>query len=174
MKVFAFFLGIALSVLAFFAAALELAAHAGEPRLVFAPGFGEVWRVLSPDTLKAFLAASAQGKGSFLLLWLLKWPGWMIAGVPGFALIVFAHPGTQAEDGEEDEQSLFLFDELLHQARMQDDEISGDDLAPGDHADMDIADERYAQDDIVDDIVPERDFLLSPARPVGKTHKGRK
>ncbi len=173
MKVFGFFLGIALSVLAFFAAALELAAHAGEPQLAFAPAFGEVWRVLSPDTLKAFLAAFAQGKWSFLLLWLLKWPGWMIAGVPGFALIVFVRPGTQAEDRKE-EQSLFLFDELLHQARMQAEEISGDDLAPGDHADMDIADGRYAQDDIVDDIRSERDFLLSPARLVGKTHKGRK
>lgn len=98
-------------------------------------------------------------------------PGWLSLGAPGLTLIWFGRSGRRSPEDAEDEEALFLFDELAKQARAEGYTDTGDDIAPSDHADMDLADERYAQDSIVDDVRPERDLLLGSARAEGARKK---
>lgn len=167
MKALLFLFGIILCTVAFFAAALELAAHAVDPKLSVVSGFGQVLQVLAPDTLGRFLARFAWMGWEIVL----RFPGWLIFGAPGFALIIFTRFRNGAALQDEYEHSLFLFDDLAKQAQAQDHHSSGDDFAPSTHDDLDIAGERYALDNIVDDIVLERDFLLDPAWSDAKAHR---
>ncbi len=124
MRAILFIFGIVLIAGAFLAAALELAAHAVEPKLSVVSGFGSVLRALAPETLELLLERFAW-KGWDILLSL---PGWLVFGVPGFALLVFARSRNDEAAQQEYEHTLFLFDELSEQASEQDDLNANSDL----------------------------------------------
>lgn len=153
MKQILFSLGVVLAVAAFLATAGELAARALNPDLPVLPGLDAVWRTLSPDTWEATLVLVENTQ----LLGVLGLPGWLVLGVPGLALIVAFRERGEGPDQDEYEESLFLFDELAKRAREEGYDDLGDDIAPSDHADMDLADARFASDDILDDLLDDED-----------------
>jgi len=149
-----FLAGIVLAAAAFLATAAELAAHALDPELGFFAGFDAVWRTVSPDTHQAWIAAAPD-----LLRAALQLPGWLVLGAPALVLIILFH--ERGEGG--DEHSLYLFDELSEQARAEGYTDTGDDIQPSDYADFVPADDHYAREDVADDVMPDRDFLLGGA-----------
>lgn len=147
MKRILFLIGIVLSTLAFLAAGADLAAQAMNAELSMIPGSGEVWRTLWPDTFQALPAGG---------VWdiLLRLPGWLILGAPGLTLIVVCRERGEG-DMVEHEHSLYLFDELARQAHENGFDGQDDDMRPSDFDDWTPADERYAQDDVADDLMEE-------------------
>ncbi|MEQ8193584.1 MAG: hypothetical protein RIB59_03755 [Rhodospirillales bacterium] len=111
MKVF-FFLGWALLVLAFGAAAAEMAASATGAARGFLIGFHKVVAALWPNAW----ASLQNGLGPTLSQTIFALPGWLTFGLPGGLLVWFCRPNKEALS-EEDEDSMSLFDELSKQAK---------------------------------------------------------
>lgn len=148
MKKILFLLGIALAGGGFLAAAMELSARAMNPELGMLPGALDVWRTVSPDTLLRALGPNPGGGWRMLL----ALPGWLVLGAPGFALILAFHPHGEGPSAE-DEDSLFLYDELSRRAR-EDGFVGGDDTAPSHPDDFVPADQSFAEDGALDDVLP--------------------
>lgn len=147
-----FFIGIALAVAAFFATGAEIAAYVMDPDLGLLPSAAHVWRTLSPATFEAALA-----QWPAFTLSLLRLPGWLVLGAPGLALIITCRTGD--DPSPEHEQSLFLFDELAKRAREEGYDTPGE-TADSTALDFVPADQRYARDDVADDLIGDHDFLL--------------
>lgn len=175
-----FLFGLPLLIAAFLAGAAELAAvgKLGEGRLFLSAR--DTWSTLWPDSLASF---QAWAEATSPILWdpvammLLELPGWLILGGPGAVLTWFGRPHRIPEDEGPDEDSLFLYDELVKQAREEgfganhdeplehdvdleagdhDPDLAGDhdDLAPQDHAHLDSPHDDVEVDEGEDDRAP--------------------
>lgn len=109
---------------AFLAAAAETVAHgvAGVEG-IFLSAY-EVWAALSPKGL--VIARYMVERDLSPALWpplvtVMSLPGWLILGLPGAALVWLCRASGkgEAEDGDEMEESLFLFDALVEEARKE-------------------------------------------------------
>ena len=115
-----FFLGLALLVGAFAAAAAGMVAH----RIAGGPGVAmsahDLWYTLRPGSL---VVAEAALERLHPWLWdpviasLLAVPAWLLLGLPGLLLVWRSRPRRGETDIDED--ALFLFDRLAERARAE-------------------------------------------------------
>lgn len=165
MKRLAFLIGIVLLTLALLTTGAELAARA----IIGTEGIGspimslhEVWRTVAPKSYQAVTT----GESSGWLVLMLNLPGWVLFGLPGLALVyAFSSKSddTQgAQEIQEYEESLLLYDELANAARKDGYTGAIDDLAPSDPSHTVPADAHYAEDPVDPALMPQRDFLLGP------------
>lgn len=109
-----FLLGWGFLIIAFGAAAAEMAAGAlGKTRGAFV-SFSSVIAVMWPTVWSAI--QSALGAGAAKAIFAL--PGWLTFGLPGGLLVWFCRPNKEALS-QEDHDSMFLFDELNKQAKAE-------------------------------------------------------
>lgn len=94
----------------------------------------EVWYALSPKTytltrhwISETLSPALWNPVLLGVLWL---PGWLLAGVPGAALIWWSRTKAETPDEIAEEESLLLYDELAKRAREEGHHEGADDLLP--------------------------------------------
>ena len=122
------FTGIGLLLFAFLAAAAESAVRAIFNMKGYFVSGQELWSALSPKTL-IFARHTVQDLSPALwdptILALLSPPAWLVMGLPGIILVLFFRPGHKRNDEPVDEESLYLIDNLLRNARQEgyDDEV---------------------------------------------------
>ena len=156
-----------LLVLAFVASAADFAAHLMTTEMGSLPPAGKVWGFFAPQQYEAFVRSHPSGVWQTVL----QMPTWAIFGVPGLVLVVIGRRKKSQEDVDL-ENSMFLFDELAKHAKEQNYEDfadvehdgSHDDPEPDSHNDINIAEDHYTENSIVDDVLLDRDYLL------GKKH----
>jgi len=114
------FLGVALLVGAFAAAAAGMVAH----RIAGGPGVAmsahDLWYTLRPGSLvvvEATLERLHPWLWDPLIAYLLAVPAWLLLGVPGLLLVWHSRPRRGETDIDED--ALFLFDRLAERARAE-------------------------------------------------------
>ena len=156
-------IGKILLALAFVSGIAELAAHGLSNELSWIPSSGDVWAVLAPDRLDAFLARHPAA------IWqtLLSIPAWSLFGIPGF-ILVFAFHNKTAGDDPELEHSLFLYDELNKQLERGDYEDFGDtenrlqqaDMDPGKVSAISFAEEGYSESVLDQALASKHDYLF--------------
>lgn len=146
-----FIIGVGLLGLAFIAGAAEIAAQGVKGELRVYMSVAEVWQVLSPDSLEK---SRIDGVTRFGELWnlselLMLLPGWLLFGVPGFAMAYFFRDRDAGPDSEH-EESVFLYDELAKQAKNEGmhDPIHGDDVMPSSHIKTEPAEPKLADENI--------------------------
>lgn len=139
---------------AFFAAAADMAAHAIDGKLSILAGLDEVWFTIAPEGFEAFTRTAPDAVFAIITL-----PGWLIFGAPGLALVIASHERSREDDQD---HSLFLFDELTRQAREDGYEDTGEDEDSTSFATFTPADRHYADEDVIDDLIDAPDTGRAP------------
>ena len=156
-----FYLGLVLLGLAFILAAAENAAHAipGVERTLILPAI-ELWRALSPEGPLLFELRATRLLGDWIwdpvLVNLLKLPAWLIAGLPGAALVYFnRHRRSDITDDDMRgaEESHDLYQELTRMAK--------EELPPG---------EEHGYQDILPEDASTEGEPVDPIRPTEFVH----
>ncbi|MBL4615266.1 MAG: hypothetical protein JKY27_10400 [Magnetovibrio sp.] len=160
MKRILFLIGVGLLALAFLTTAAELAArsiHVAEGvRATMLVSLGEVWRTVAPGSFLA-LMDNAQWP---LVRHFMVIPGWLLFGVPGLSLVIICHKRTDDETVAEQENVLFLYDELAAAAKKEGYTGPADDMACSDFDEIIPAEEHYATEPISADLLVQRDYLF--------------
>ncbi|MFC1674103.1 hypothetical protein ACFL12_08240 [Pseudomonadota bacterium] len=159
MKHVLYLTGAVFLALGFLSIVAEMAAHATNPDLPIIASVADVWRTFNASGFDAVQERIGA------LSYILALPGWVLLGVPGFALVISFRTHSEDDAHAAHEESLFLFDELTKHAQ---EEGHQDDLSITHLGVEDLADPRYAKDDIVVDGQAEHDFLLSDKTPPTK------
>jgi hypothetical protein len=114
--------GIGLLIFAFLAAAAESAVRAIFNMKGYFVSGQELWSALSPRTL-VFARHAVQDFSSVLwdpaLLALLSLPAWLVTGLPGIILVIFFRPRNKRTAGPDDDDALYLIDNLIQNARQE-------------------------------------------------------
>ena len=109
-----------LLVLAFLGGATEIGAHLVRGEHSFVLGSYDVWYAMWPGSLVTFEIKMEQNFPAWVwdpvLRTVLMLPPWALFGFPGGALVWFFHPHHGKMIDPEEEESLFLYDELARQA----------------------------------------------------------
>ena len=94
--------------------------------------WSEVWQAHWPQSMNAFQTFVSTSIHPALwdpvLVNVFKLPGWLLAGVPGAALVWRCHPARLNAEEQADEDSVFLYDELVKQANKDGYDDLGDTL----------------------------------------------
>jgi hypothetical protein len=117
-----FFTGIVLLIVAFVSAAAEGAVRATFNMKGYFVSTQDLWSALSPKTL---IFARHAVEDFYPVLWdpivlaLFSFPAWIVAGVPGMALVIYCRPASKRSGEPIDEESLYLIDNLVVNARLE-------------------------------------------------------
>jgi hypothetical protein len=117
-----FFTGVVLLIVAFVSAAAEGAVHAVFHMKGYFVSTQELWSALSPKTL---IFARHAVEDLYPVLWdpvilaIFSFPAWIVAGVPGIALVFYCRPASKRSSEPLDEESLYLIDDLVANARLE-------------------------------------------------------
>lgn len=159
MKHVLYLTGAVFLALGFLSIVAEMAAHAQNTNLPTIASVGDVWRTFDANGF----ARAQDSLGALAYIFAL--PGWVLLGGPGFALVIAFRTRDEDDSLQAHEESLYLFDELTRRAQENGHE---DDLSITHLGAEDLADARYAEDDIVIDGQSEHDFLLDDKTPPSK------
>lgn len=135
--------GIFLLIVAFISAAAESAVRAVFNMKGYFVSAQELWSALSPKTLifaRHAVADLSPALWDPVMLALLSPPAWIVAGVPGLALVIYFRPAHKRTSEPIDEESLYLIDNLVLNARQE-----GYDDGEGDIGSSFDADEIYKE-----------------------------
>ena len=143
-----FYLGWALLLAAFAAAAAETTARAQLGSVGIITSAYDLWYSIWPGAL---VVTQIRIEKIMPLLWdpiliaILAFPAWVLLGIPGVALTWFFRPNryqtaTEREEFRKHQDSYFLYDELEKEARTWIEDDGFDDRLP-DHAGYDTLDE---------------------------------
>ena len=166
MKRILFMLGIVLLAVAFLITGAEMAARVSLADSDEARGFlvstWIVWQTVAP----ASFAQIQDHPQVELIRTVLAAPGWIVFGIPGLVLVaVFRNNDADSlsdQEFKEHEESLYLIDKLAAEAEKEDLSHLPDDLVFSDPNDIVPAEDHYAENPVDDDLLPDRDYLLSP------------
>ena len=117
-----FFTGIVLLIVAFVSAAAEGGVRAIYHMKGLFVSTQELWSALSPKTL---IFARHAVEDIYPVLWdpfvlaIFSFPAWIVAGVPGMALVIYCRPASKRSSEPIDEESLYLIDDLVRNARLE-------------------------------------------------------
>jgi hypothetical protein len=116
------FTGIGFLIFAFLAAAAESAVRAIFNMKGYFVSGQELWSAISPKTL-IFARHAVQDLSPALwdpaILALLSPPAWLVTGIPGLILVIFFRPRHKRNAEPVDEESLYLIDNLVLNARQE-------------------------------------------------------
>ena len=137
-KRFFFYLGWVLLAAAFAAGAAEALVRADPGRVFNVASAHDLWYRLWPGNLvvtQIRVERLSPELWSAVIRPLLDFPAWGLTGVPGGLLTWFCRPRRQLtadeeQDLREREDSLFLYDELAEQAKLDGYDDDSDDMAP--------------------------------------------